>query len=97
MKFKDLEFNKREGFICDAGVNAKIFFNNGYGASIIKGFGTYGNEEDLYELAVLKGNKDKWGIVYDTDITDDVIGHLSEKEVEKYLNKIEKIKESNNG
>ncbi|GAI77634.1 unnamed protein product, partial [marine sediment metagenome] len=52
--------------------------------------GSYGVNEDLWELAVLKGNeKDGWSLTYDTPITDDVIGYLSENEVGNYLERIE--------
>lgn len=44
-----------------------VKFRNGYGASIIKGYGSYG-----VELAVLDGDS----ITYDTPITDDVCGWL---------------------
>lgn len=63
-------------------------FENGYSASVVRGPGTYGWEQGLYELAVLKN-----GIVtYDTPITDDVKGCLSEEEVQETLEKIKELK-----
>ncbi len=62
-------------------------FSNGYGASVIKGPGSYGNERGLWELAVLKGRK----ICYDTPIADDVIGYLTEADVDALLEKIEQL------
>jgi hypothetical protein len=59
-----------------------VQFSNGYGASIVQGPHTYGGSKGLYELAVF--GKDG-GITYDTPITDDVLGYLSEEEVEKTL------------
>ena len=59
-----------------------VQFPNGYGASIVQGPHTYGGSNGLYELAVF--GKDGQ-ITYDTPITDDVLGHLSEEEVEKTL------------
>ena len=59
-----------------------VQYSNGYGASIVQGPHTYGGPLGLYEIAVF----DKDGqITYDTPITDDVLGHLSENEVEKTL------------
>lgn len=55
----------------------KIFFENGYGVSIIRGRSSYGYEEGLYELAILKGTASSHCICYDTPITDDVIGFLT--------------------
>jgi hypothetical protein len=59
-----------------------VQFSNGYGASIVQGPHTYGGDKGLYELAVF--GKDGQ-ITYDTPITDDVLGYLSEQEVEKTL------------
>ena len=57
-------------------------FDNGYGASVITG--GYGDESAPYELAVLHRGR----IVYDTPITDDVIGWLTAAEVEELLDRI---------
>ena len=60
-------------------------FDNGYGASVIRGFGSYGYQDGLYELAVLgPGGR----LVYDTPITDDVLGHLTPDEVNDLLDRI---------
>lgn len=66
----------------------KIFFENGYGVSIIRGMYTYGGEEGLYELAVLKGTADSADICYDTPITDDVIGYLTMQEAMEIASKV---------
>lgn len=58
-----------------------VHFPNGYGASIVKFFGTYGAEHDLWEVAVLREENGEWPLCYDTDITDDVLGHQEEDEV----------------
>lgn len=62
-------------------------FANGYGASVIRHKISYGSEHGLWELAVIKflGAEDGFYLVYNTHITDDVIGHLTEEEVEKHL------------
>ena len=49
---------------------------------------SYGGNQDLYELAIIKDN----AICYDTPITDDVIGYLTEDDVTKYLSQIQELK-----
>lgn len=73
------------------GVQAKAFFPNGYGASVIRTSFSYGREGGLYELAVLRGNDDGYELAYDTPITDDVIGHLSTDSVSAILARIERL------
>lgn len=63
------------------------WFSNGYGASVVQNCYSYGHEEGLYELAVLKDG----GLCYDAPITNDVIGYLSADEVAEYLSQIEKL------
>jgi hypothetical protein len=89
MTFDDLEFGNRSANM--PGIQALVFFENGYGASVIRGYGTYGAENGLYELAVVKRDGDGWDLCYDSGITDDVIGHLSEEEVTSYLQEIEAV------
>ena len=77
-------------------------FENGYGASVIKHYGSYGFEEDLFELAVLyfEPGDNMGSLTYSTSITNDVIGNLSNDEVLNYLKRIkeldEKVEEDNN-
>jgi hypothetical protein len=47
-------------------------FDNGYSASVVSNAMTYGGNEGLFEVAVLKDGK----IVYDTPVTNDVVGWL---------------------
>jgi hypothetical protein len=83
--FNDLEF--KQDML--RGLNAaKVMFDNGYGASVIIGPHTYGGEDGLYELAVL--GKDK-KLTYDTPVTDDVEGYLTEEAVTKLLEQIQKL------
>jgi hypothetical protein len=65
-----------------------VQFQNGYGASIVKGDHTYGGKDGLYEIAVF--GKDGQ-ISYETPITDDVLGYLTEQDVEDTLNKIKDL------
>lgn len=95
MKFTDLNFHPHSNYP-NTGIAARHFFPNGYGVSVVQfttpfGAGSYGAEEGLYELAVIKGVEENWEICYDTPITDDVIGHLSEEEVEDLLLQVENL------
>jgi hypothetical protein len=65
-----------------------VQFPNGYGASIVQGQYTYGGPEGLYEIAVFGKNGE---ISYETPITDDVLGYLSEEAVEKTLTDIKNL------
>ena len=58
----------------------RIFFDNGYGVSVINHEHSYG-----LEMAVLIGTVDKWEICYDTPITDDVIGYLNDETLEETI------------
>ena len=83
--FNDLEFKQD----IQRGLNAaRIMFDNGYGASVVVGPYTYGGEDGLYELGVL-GQDGK--LTYDTPITDDVEGYLSEEGVTQLLKQIQKL------
>jgi hypothetical protein len=69
-------------------------FANGYGASVVRFPHSYGWEDGLWELAVLRftGPKiDDFYLVYDTPITDDVLGYLSEQDVDDTLAGIEAL------
>ena len=81
--FKELPSNPING-----GIQYKAFYPNGYGASIVQHSFSYGREDGLWELAVLKGNEEECVICYDTPITGDVLGHLTEEDVNETLEKI---------
>jgi hypothetical protein len=84
--FKDLEFNPHPSGI--GGVQARIQFENGYGASVVIGPNTYGGDSGLYELAVLDSDGK---LTYATPITDDVIGYLRPEDVTDVLAKIQQL------
>lgn len=95
MNFSDLNFGPHRNYP-DTGIAARHFFQNGYGVSVVRfttdlGCGSYGAEEGFYELAVLLGGENNYELCYSTPITDDVIGWLSEKEVEGYLDQIQNL------
>jgi len=64
-------------------------FPNNYGASVVKFPGSYGSEKDLWELAIIKWFGDNYEICYDTGITNDVMGNLTEDDIQKILLEIE--------
>ncbi len=67
-------------------------FENGYGASVVCHEFSYGGDEGLKELAVIKFRKgDKWSLCYDTEITDDVLGYLTDEDVADLLVQIEAL------
>ncbi len=82
--FTDLVFHPRPRF---AGVQARHTFPNGYEVSVIRGEGTYGGDEGLYELAVGHGGR----LVYDTPVTSDVLGYLTEDDVTRHLAEVEAL------
>jgi len=84
--FKDLEFEPHASGM--GGVMSRIYFDNGYGASVVKTPYTYGGDKGLYELAVLdnEGN-----LTYSTPVTDDVIGYLRPEDVTDVLAKIQQL------
>ena len=97
--FKDLEFVSH--FTGD-GVMSRIYFENGYGASVVKHGGSYGSNKGLYELAVLKNEsgtlikeagvfEEQWELCYDTPITDDVMGYLRPEDVTDVMEKIQQL------
>jgi len=84
--FNDLVFKQD----IQRGLNAaRIMFDNGYGASVVIGPHTYGGEDGLYELAVILGSDGK--LTYDTPVTDDVEGYLTEDDVTKLLEQIQNL------
>lgn len=85
LTFYDIEFIDQAGEELRSG---SIFFENGYGISVVSGKYSYGGEDGLWEIAVL----DKDGsITYDTPITDDVIGWLSSVDVTNVMKEIQDL------
>ena len=89
MKFSDLDFHPH-GNMPD-GIAARYFFPNGYGVSVVQFPGSYGYEEGLYEVAILKELEEDWEICYDTPITDDVIGYQSVEDIDNLLSQVESL------
>jgi hypothetical protein len=60
-----------------------FMFSNGYGASVVE----HDHSKGL-EIAVLDSNKT---IIYNTPITDDVLGYLTDEEANTALERISKL------
>lgn len=90
VKLGSTEIAMREGWRSedtsgDGITRMRVHFPNGYSASIVRGLGTYGSEEGLFEGAVMRGDD---GIVYDTPITDDVVGWMTEAQAFEFMDKV---------
>jgi len=86
--FNDLQFKEHPRGAVYGGIISRIIFDNGYGATVVQGPHSYGGIDGLYELAVI-GKDDE--ICYDTPITNDVLGYLSDKDVTEVLIKIQQL------
>jgi len=72
----------------NGGIQKVYQFPNGYGASVIKHKGSYGYKDNKWELAVIDADG---SLNYTTEVTDDVIGHLNDPEVDRILKQIENL------
>ena len=73
------------------GIQQIYKFPNGYGASVVCHPFSYGGDEGKWELAVVTFSGDDWRLTYKTPITDDVLGYLSDEEVQQTLDAIEAL------
>ena len=92
-EFKKFIFERRERpnllEPIEGGMQYVFHFPNGYGASVIKFFGSYGYEDDLWELALLKETPEgKWELEYTELVGFDALGHLTDEKVNEYLKRI---------
>ena len=69
-------------------LDLKLPFANGYVASVVRHDFSYGGKKGLFEVAVM--DKD-FNILYDTPITNDVIGHLNSDRLVKVLQDISNL------
>jgi hypothetical protein len=84
--FKDLEFVPTEEFL--NGIKTTLHFDNEYGISVVRHKYSYGSGLDLYEMAIMNKDND---IVYDTPVTNDVLGYLTENDVSNYMIKVQRL------
>jgi len=91
--FDDLVFNKHplyENENIGVAHQARLDFPNNYGVSVVKSPSSYGGKDNLWELAVLYCDE----ITYNTSITDDVIGWLTNEKVTEIMQKVQELDES---
>jgi hypothetical protein len=86
--FKDLPFFPVDDFFM-VGKKARMHFDNGYGVSVVSHNYSYGGTRGLYEVAVLDSEDN---LTYDTPVTNDVIGYLSEEEVSDVMKQVQELK-----
>lgn len=89
MDFKDLKFDNKDLLAS----RARHFFDNHYGVSVVRGPYSYGGRDGLYELAVMHmapGDENS-ELVYDTPITNDVIGYLTPEEVTDLMKQVSEL------
>jgi hypothetical protein len=88
MTFSNLEFETDE-----LGEQAFHIFDNHYGVSVVRGPYTYGGRKGLYELAVVyMAPEDKESkIVYDTPVTNDVMGYLTPDNITDVMAQVEAL------
>ena len=85
MNFDDLVFEDISETTISGNKRAKLFFKNGYGISVL----VYQNRQ--YEVAVLKGVEDAWGICYNTPVTDDVIRCGRSSQIDDLMKEIQEL------
>lgn len=85
MNIGDLKFKEHPYAL--GGTIAKHTFENGFGISVVTGDMFYTRSDSPYEIAIT----DKNGITYNTHITDDVIGYLSESGANKIIADVEAL------
>jgi hypothetical protein len=95
--FKDLTFTPHPMYICD-GLTARLYFDNGYGISVVRfkiplldGYGSFTDNEEEWECAILRLKDGEWEVCFDTSITDDVIGYLLADDVTDLMFKIQSL------
>ena len=87
-KFEDLEFEQVNDAPYMVGKKSHMHFDNGYGVSVVSHSYSYGGKDGLFEIAVL----DKDGnLTYDTPVTNDVIGYLTEEEVSGVMKEVQSL------
>jgi len=87
-KFEDLEFELINDAPFMVGKKSRMHFDNGYGVSVVSHSYSYGGRDGLYELAVLDSNDE---ITYDTTVTSDVIGYLTEEDVSNIMKQVQEL------
>ena len=87
-KFEDLEFEQVNDAPFMVGKKSRMHFDNGYGVSVVSHSYSYGGRDGLYEVAVLYSNDE---LTYDTPVTNDVIGYLTEEDVTDVMKQVQEL------
>ena len=87
-KFQDLPFFPINDAPFMVGKKARMHFDNGYGVSVVSHSYSYGGRDGLYEVAVLDSNDE---LTYDTPVTNDVIGYLTEEDVTDVMKQVQDL------
>ena len=86
--FEDLEFEQLNDAPYMVGKQSRMQFDNGFGVSVVSHSYSYGGRDGLYEVAVL----DKDGVLtYETPVTNDVIGYLTEEDVNDIMKQVQEL------
>ena len=96
MMYTKLKYDKFEKYLYKVREESNLHyifkFNNGYGASVIKNIMSYGHAQDLFELAVIEFiDEFTWKICCSIEITDDVLGYLTDDDVLDLLERIKNL------
>jgi hypothetical protein len=86
--FNDLNFEQINDAPFMVGKKARMSFDNGYGVSVVSHTYSYGGKDGLYEIAVLDSEGE---LTYETSVTNDVIGYLTEEEVSGVMKKVQEL------
>lgn len=82
--FNDLVFENRS---LPGHKQAKMFFDNGYGVSVLCGTMFFSNGNDTYEVAVLKGNL----IDFNHQVKGDAYGYRTKQEVSDIMARVQRM------
>ena len=86
--FKDLEFEQINDAPFMVGKKARMYFDNGFGVSVVSHSYSYGGRKGLYEVAVLDSDDN---LTYDTPVTNDVMGYLTEEDVSNVMKQVQEL------
>jgi len=87
-KFQDLPFFPINDAPFMVGKKARMHFDNGFGVSVVSHSYSYGGRDGLYEIAVLDSDDN---LTYDTPVTNDVIGYLTEEDVTDVMKQVQDL------
>jgi hypothetical protein len=87
-KFQDLPFFPINDAPFMVGKKARMHFDNGFGVSVVSHSYSYGGRDGLYEVAVLDSNDE---LTYDTPVTNNVIGYLTEEDVTDVMKQVQDL------